>query len=251
MLVLLLVGVALVVFGAFVLVRMPSRPGGTIKARWFEVSSVGAGLPLIVLGVAAIVISQVDPFDSDKGEGDGATGGTLPTAARYFDEYDGDRGRVWVEGDAMYFRAKHSGRRLMSVARGVTSNRFRVRVTYVEGAADHGVGLICRQERAGRYYLLAIASDGRYNILEYDDGKARSLVGDYQRSGIIDRRMNTLEARCEGEDPVSLTLLVNGTPVRDPVEDAESPIPRGAVGLRVGTPDPPVTVKFEEFELLD
>ena len=44
--------------------------------------------------------------------------------------------------------------------------------------------------------------------------------------------------------PVTLTLLVNGTRVGAPVEDVDSPIPRGAVGLRVGTPDPPVTVRF-------
>lgn len=250
MLVLLIVGVALVVFGAFVLIRMPHRPGGTIKTRWFEVSSVGAGLPLIVLGVAAITLSRVDPFDGNNDESS-ANGTTAAAAARYFDEFDGDRGRIWFEEGAMFFEALHEGRRLVSFARGLNVDRFRVRATHVGGGADHGVGLICRHEYAGRYYVLAITSDSRFNIVEYENGKGRSLVGDFQRSGQIDRRVNTLEARCEGENPVTLTLLVNGTRVRPPVQDVATPIPRGAIGLRIGTPEPPVTVKFEDFELLD
>lgn len=248
MLVLLIVGVALVLFGGFVLIRMPTRPGGTIKTKWFEVSSVGAGLPLIVLGVAAIVASQVNPFSGDGD--DGEAGSTAAAAARYFEESEGDRGRVWFEGAAMYVQAAEGGR-LATLAQGVTIDRFRVRATYAEGAADHGFGLICRHEYAGRYYVLAVSSDRRYNIVEYTDGRAESLVGGFQRSGVIDRRVNTVEARCEGENPVALTLLVNGTRLRPPVEDVETPIPRGEIGLRVGTPEPPVTVKFEDFELLD
>ena len=249
MLVLLIIGVGLVAFGAFVLIRMPMRPGGTVKTKWFEVSSVGAGLPLIVIGAALIVVTQVDPFGDDDGGGE--TVETLQAAARYFEEFDGDRGRVWFDGGAMYVEVRQAGRRLVSFAQGVDADRFRVRATYVEGAADHGFGLICRQEFAGRYYVLAVSSDSRYNILEYENSKGRSLVGGFQRSGTIDRRANTVEARCEGEDPVTLTLLVNGTRVRPPVEDVETPILRGDIGLRVGAPEPPVTLRFDDFELLD
>jgi hypothetical protein len=56
MVVLVVVGVALVVFGALVLLRFPDRPGGRLAWHGVEVSSVGAGLPLIVLGVVAIVV---------------------------------------------------------------------------------------------------------------------------------------------------------------------------------------------------
>ena len=244
--VLLVVGLALIVFGAFVLIRMPLRPGGTIKTKWFEVSSVGAGLPLIVLGVAAIVVARVDPFEPDP-----SPTPTPNPQARYFDEYDGDRGRVWFEEGAMYFEAEQEALRLVNVAQGVNANRYRVRATHVEGTDEYGVGLVCRQEVAGRYYVLAISSDGDYNIVEYEGGKPRSLIGGFQRSGVVDRTVNTLEARCEGEDPVTLTLLVNGTPAGPPVQDLEGPIERGAIGLRVGTPEPPVTVKFENFQLLD
>ena len=58
MVVLAVVGVALVVFGAFVLLRFPDRPGGRLVWHGVEVSSVGAGLPLIVLGVIAIVMAS-------------------------------------------------------------------------------------------------------------------------------------------------------------------------------------------------
>jgi hypothetical protein len=50
-----LLGLAIVVaaFGALVLLRFPERPGGTIAWKGLNVSSKGAGLPLIVLGVVA------------------------------------------------------------------------------------------------------------------------------------------------------------------------------------------------------
>ena len=47
-------GAVLLIFGAFVLLRFSDRPGGTIKFMGGEVSSKGAGLPLIALGVGCI-----------------------------------------------------------------------------------------------------------------------------------------------------------------------------------------------------
>lgn len=54
MMTLVVVGAALIVFGAIVLLRYSDRPGGSIKALGAEVSSKGAGLPLIALGVACV-----------------------------------------------------------------------------------------------------------------------------------------------------------------------------------------------------
>lgn len=248
MLVLVVVGIALVVLGAVLLVWKPLLPGGTIKAKWFEVSSVGAGLPLIVLGVATIVIGVVDPFDRDGGE-DVEPQATAATTS-YFEDFDGARGRIWSEDGATHFEARHRSRRLIGLARVGSVDRFRVRGTYVSGATDYGIGLVCRHEQAGRYYVLAIASDGRYAISEYENGNVQPLVP-FQESGVIDERANTLEARCEGDGPVTLTLLVNGTRVGAPAVDTETPIARGDIGLRVGTPDPPVRVRFDGFQLLD
>jgi hypothetical protein len=55
--VLLIVGVVLVVFGGLVLLRFPDRPGGRISWQGVEVSSVGAGLPLVVVGVVAVAFA--------------------------------------------------------------------------------------------------------------------------------------------------------------------------------------------------
>jgi hypothetical protein len=81
--VLLIAGVGLVVFGAFVLLRFPDRPGGTIRWHGVEVSSVGGGLPLIVLGVVAIATATLRGPGETAGTGGtaGATGPATNTAA--------------------------------------------------------------------------------------------------------------------------------------------------------------------------
>jgi hypothetical protein len=73
---LVLLGVGLVVLGALVLIRYPDRPGGTIRWHKLEISSKGAGLPLIVVGVvvatAAVIVPATHP---------GATGGDSSDSA--------------------------------------------------------------------------------------------------------------------------------------------------------------------------
>jgi hypothetical protein len=54
-----LLGVVLIVFGALVLLRYSDRPGGTIKWLGAEVTSKGAGLPLIALGVISVAFAAV------------------------------------------------------------------------------------------------------------------------------------------------------------------------------------------------
>jgi len=54
--VLLVLGVALLVFGGVVLLRHSDKPGGTIKMLGVELTSAGAGLPLIALGVLCVVL---------------------------------------------------------------------------------------------------------------------------------------------------------------------------------------------------
>lgn len=56
-------GIALVALGALVLLRYPDRPGGNVRLLGLEVSSVGAGLPLVALGVLAITITVVREGD--------------------------------------------------------------------------------------------------------------------------------------------------------------------------------------------
>ncbi|NIR52379.1 hypothetical protein GWO43_27455 [candidate division KSB1 bacterium] len=75
--ILLIVGIGLLLFGAFVLLKFPGRPGGKITFGTVAVSSVGAGLPLIFLGVICILVysgnSYTDfwPFNEEDSNGNG------------------------------------------------------------------------------------------------------------------------------------------------------------------------------------
>jgi hypothetical protein len=64
---LLLLGIALLAFGALVLLKYSDRPGGTIKSFGVEVSSAGAGLPLIALGVGFIAFAAVRFSPTSRG----------------------------------------------------------------------------------------------------------------------------------------------------------------------------------------
>jgi hypothetical protein len=74
--VLIIVGMALIAFGAFVLVRHADRPGGSLKWLGLELSSTGAGLPVIALGIGCIV------FAATLGRGGERTEPQDPVTAR-------------------------------------------------------------------------------------------------------------------------------------------------------------------------
>jgi len=67
--ILLVVGVGVVVLGALILLLFPDRPGGKIGWQGAEVSSIGAGLPLIVVGIAAIAIGGGGAIRDDSAGG--------------------------------------------------------------------------------------------------------------------------------------------------------------------------------------
>lgn len=58
-LLILALGVGLIVLGGVVLVLFPDRPGGVVRLLGLEVTSAGAGLPLIALGVILIAVAAV------------------------------------------------------------------------------------------------------------------------------------------------------------------------------------------------
>jgi hypothetical protein len=78
--VLLVVGVGVVALGALILLLFPDRPGGKIAWQGAEVSSIGAGLPLIVVGIVAIGISGGGVIGGDGGGG-GSSGTKQTTGA--------------------------------------------------------------------------------------------------------------------------------------------------------------------------
>jgi hypothetical protein len=57
LIVLAALGVALVALGVLILLRFPDRPGGNVSLMGLEVSSVGAGLPLVALGVLVTLVA--------------------------------------------------------------------------------------------------------------------------------------------------------------------------------------------------
>jgi hypothetical protein len=70
---LLAIGVGLILFGAVVLLRYSDRPGGTFRGLGMEISSKGAGLPLIALGIGFIAFTVVRPSRPGGGTTDPPT----------------------------------------------------------------------------------------------------------------------------------------------------------------------------------
>ena len=54
----IIISIFLIVAGLLVLIFIPTRPGGKINIGKFEVTSKGAGLPIIFLGVVLILSSN-------------------------------------------------------------------------------------------------------------------------------------------------------------------------------------------------
>jgi hypothetical protein len=117
----------------------------------------------------------------------------------------------------------------------------------VSGAADYGTSFVCRYESNRNYYALGVLSGGRYNIVRYRDGRLVSLTGGIRRSGLIRDRMNDVTARCVGNDPTTLTLVVNGSVVAER-QDPDG-IESGNVGVRASSSESFVTVRFDDFTL--
>jgi hypothetical protein len=70
---LIVLGGAVVALGALVLLVFPERPGGVIRFRDAEVSSRGAGLPLVAIG-AAVSIAAAVVGPAAEADGDGSAG---------------------------------------------------------------------------------------------------------------------------------------------------------------------------------
>ena len=71
---LVVLGVVVAALGAVVLLWFPDRPGGVIRFKDAEVSSRGAGLPLIALGAAVTIIAAA-VVPGGTSDGDTATSG--------------------------------------------------------------------------------------------------------------------------------------------------------------------------------
>jgi hypothetical protein len=159
-------------------------------------------------------------------------------------------GEVYFDGEQMYVRASLPGRPLLHLAdraEAVADVSLRVRTEWVSGARDYGLGFVCRYENAKNYYLLSVLSGGRYNIVRYRNGQGRSLTGGIQTGTGAAEGANDIYAKCTGDDPANLTLTVNGREL--PTVRDDDGLGAGIVGLRVGTSESFVVVRFERFDL--
>lgn len=96
---LVVAGAAVLLLGAVVLLRFPDRPGGRIAWQGLEVSSIGAGLPLVVVGLVAVTlgsgIGRNDGEDAERASTGSPGGGDGARAAACARALEGvDPGRV-------------------------------------------------------------------------------------------------------------------------------------------------------------
>ena len=159
-------------------------------------------------------------------------------------------GRVYFDGSTMYMKTTKPGRPLVNLANqeeALGHVSMSSRVAWVSGARDYGVGFICRYESPSSYYLLALLSGPRYNLVRYRNGKPRSLSGGIKPARALVKGENTLVATCVGDKTTTLTLQANGDTIGT-AQDHDG-IAGGNVGLRVGSGESFVTIRFEDFLL--
>jgi hypothetical protein len=246
--VVVVLGIAVVALGAVVLLFLPTRPGGTISLPGgVQASSVGAGLPLIVVGVVVVALGSGAFPGSDGDDEESSDDTTTAEDERLFRETQTPRGRVYFEEETMYVTALAPTLPMLALAEVEepwSDVSVSARATWVSGARDSGFALVCRYQGPANFYLLGVLSGGRYNIAKRRDGRLSSLTGGAQEDGRIDDTENDVVATCEGDDPTTLTLSVNGEEIATR-QDADG-IEDGNVGIRVGSSEARVTYSFDD-----
>jgi hypothetical protein len=185
--------------------------------------------------------------------GDGGTDTTTTTTemtGRLFSEVTQPMGQVYFDGETMYVKAaiaRHPFKALANQKDALQDVKVSARVKWVSGSNGYGVGFICRYESNANYYLLAVLTGGRYNIVRYRDGKLISLSHGIQENSAVDDDVNDITARCVGDNPTRLTLQANGVTLAA-LDDPDG-IESGNVGVRLGSNESFVTLRFDDFVL--
>lgn len=223
--------------------------GGGIVSFLTSVRGVISTFAALVLAIGGLVtaLNQAGVIGPDD---DPPPPTTVAGSTTIFGPVERPNGRVYFDGEQMYVRASAPGRPLLHLAdRGeaVADVSLRVRAEWVSGARDYGLGFVCRYENAKNYYLLSVLSGGRYNIVKYANGQGRSLTGGIQTGTGATEGANDIYAKCTGDGPTNLTLTVNGRAL--PTVRDEDGLGSGIVGVRVGSSESFVVVRFERFDL--
>ena len=159
-------------------------------------------------------------------------------------------GRVYFDGKTMYVKATKPNNPLVHLAKqedALGDVSLTARVAWVSGAKDYGLSFICRYESPSTYYLLAVLKGSHYNLVRYRSGKAISLIGGMKPTGLLTEGANTITAKCVGDEPTILTLQANGQTIGTARDD--DGIESGNIGVRVGSSESLVTLRFDDFLL--
>jgi hypothetical protein len=228
------------------------EPGGG-----FGISSFLSTAPRAIGSITALIgavtglliaLNKVGILDGDGGGG--ATTTTAMPGNRLFGEMTRPRGRVYFDDKTMYVKAAVPHEPFIALANleePLQDVKVSARARWVSGSTGYGVGLICRYESNSNYYLLAVLTGGRYNIVKYRDGKLISLSHGIQENSAVNDDANAVTARCVGDKPTRLTLEANGVTL-GAVDDPDG-IGSGNVGIRLGSNESFVTIGFDDFEL--
>jgi serine/threonine protein kinase len=228
----------------------PSRPRRWRATRRRRVALVAA----VAAAAAGVVVAAV----ALRGGGSSQTRAVFSDsfsspASSFFASRQSTAGRSFIDKGRLLFlveRPRNAVERLADIGtRSLTDVRVSVQARGLSGPTNFGLAVICRYADPTNFYLLAIRSNGDYNIGRSTSGGHRFLrywtPSPAIRAGTA---LNTLVAECRGQRNVSLSLSVNGKAV-DRVVDKNG-IPSGQVGLRAGTGDEAgVTVAFDNFSV--
>ncbi len=182
--------------------------------------------------------------------GNGDPGTTSKPAKSLFSPMTRPVGRVYFDGTTMYVKAAQPRTPVLLLAdqdKQLQDVAMSTSVTWMSGASDYGYSLLCRYRNSRNYYLVGVLSGGRYNMARYRDGVLTSLTHGIQQSNYIDDAENEVTMRCVGDDPTTLSLEVNGRTVGS-AKDTDG-LEGGNVGMRVGSGESTVTLRFEDFVL--
>lgn len=265
------VGAGVVILGALVLILMPNRPGGTISWAGVHVNSAGAGLPLIVVGIAAIAVAV-----SRTGASGSAETTTQAKALLFDDDFSTPGERRWevtaaVDGTGGRYEdgayrivarraagggAVYATARLLEVPRDV---RVTVRARRIGGTAREGFGygLFCRGRAPDTGYLFTVFA--KHSVIQKRVEGRGDVIGTASRvkADADDDPVKSLEIVCAKADrgrAARLELSVNGSVIVDPTDRAQ-PLEGGFVGLHVAMPGTggelgdTIEVEFDDFKV--
>lgn len=114
-----------------------------------------------------------------------------------------------------------------------------------DGPENNLIGLVCRYQDRGHFYLLFISSDGYYGIARYSEDSYTMIGADQlQYASVIlrEKQEYRLKADCDGD---RLTLFVDDWRLQSVQDEAYS---EGDVGVFAGVyAEPGVDILFDDF----